>query len=178
MKIFCMSPKVAAAVPAQFQGNVAVAARPSEDALMSLLSPSGNQFPLSLFLSLFRLTSFRKDIIQTRLPWFSDKPPRRSRPQKEPVTIDLKAEQDAAATEQAPETTVTAPLQPDDLAARGEVEGHGEKPSPDAVDVAVAAEPAPPAEGTTDAAKPSAEGIETASISEATPSPTQQRRKR
>ncbi|MDO1584011.1 COG4223 family protein [Rhizobium oryzicola] len=101
----------------------------------------------------------------------SDKPPRRSRPQKEPVTIDLKAEQDAAATEQAPETTVTAPLQPDDLAARGEVEGHGEKPSPDAVDVAVAAEPAPPAEGTTDSAKPSAESIETVSLSEATPKP-------
>ena len=46
MKIFCMSPKVAAAVPAQFQGNVAVAARPSEDALMSLLSPeAGTNFP-------------------------------------------------------------------------------------------------------------------------------------
>ncbi|MDO1584012.1 uroporphyrinogen-III synthase [Rhizobium oryzicola] len=46
MKIFCMSPKTAAAVPAQFQGNVVVAARPSEDALMSLLSPeAGTNFP-------------------------------------------------------------------------------------------------------------------------------------
>jgi hypothetical protein len=46
LKIYCLSNKVAAAVPAQLQTTVTVASRPSEDNLLALLSPeAGTIFP-------------------------------------------------------------------------------------------------------------------------------------
>jgi hypothetical protein len=69
----------------------------------------------------------------------SEKPPRRSRPGQQPVTIDLKADAEAPASKPAINTPHDGPasLLREDAVAQEKVEGHGTTPSPAAAEIAV-----------------------------------------